>query len=101
MYGKAPYTSSNFEELFAKAADSRPIDVRVILQICLHCEPLVSCKHLQFPAEPELSEGCKDLLKRLLEKNVENRLTFDGFFSHPFVDLDHAPSHESLERSVS
>lgn len=48
-----------------------------------------------------LSETCKDLLKRLLERNPLTRITFDEFFSHPFVDLDHMASSSSYPQAVT
>lgn len=47
-----------------------------------------------------LSETCKDLLKRLLQRNPEDRISFTQFFSHPFVDLDHMASSQSLPKAV-
>ena len=35
-----------------------------------------------------LSEPCRDLVRRLLRKNPLERLSFEGFFSHPFIGVE-------------
>lgn len=47
-----------------------------------------------------MSRDCRDLLQRLLERDPDARLTFSQFFSHPFVDLEHMPSADSLGKAV-
>ena len=54
----------------------------------------------QLPAGGRVSRDCRDLLQRLLERNPDARLTFSQFFSHPFVDLEHMPSADSLGKAV-
>lgn len=48
-----------------------------------------------------ISENCRDLLERLLQRDPAKRLSFDDFFRHPFVDLDHAPSPRCITHAVS
>lgn len=55
----------------------------------------------QLPPRPPLSRGCRDLLQRLLERDPNRRISFQDFFAHPWVDLEHMPSGESLARAVS
>lgn len=47
-----------------------------------------------------LSETCKDLLKRLLQRNPNDRISFEQFFAHPFIDLEHMPSADSIKKAV-
>jgi hypothetical protein len=39
-------------------------------------------------------------LLRLLKRNPDERIAFEEFFSHPFVDLDHTPANDSLTKAV-
>lgn len=55
----------------------------------------------QLPLRPPLSRDCRDLLQRLLERDPSRRISFQDFFAHPWVDLEHMPSGESLARAVS
>lgn len=55
----------------------------------------------QLPVGAKVSRDCRDLLLRLLDRDPDIRITFAEFFTHPFVDLEHMPSAESLEKAVS
>ncbi|XP_072807096.1 serine/threonine-protein kinase ULK3 isoform X3 [Vicugna pacos] len=44
---------------------------------------------------------CRDLLQRLLERDPSRRISFQDFFAHPWVDLEHMPSAESLARATA
>lgn len=48
-----------------------------------------------------MSDCCADLLMKLLQRNPEKRIGFEEFFAHPFVDLEHIPSAETLKKGVS
>ena len=48
-----------------------------------------------------MSDKCRDLLLRLLTRDPNKRIAFDDFFTHPFLDLKHAPSDSSLPKAVS
>ena len=48
-----------------------------------------------------MSQACADLLRGLLERNPQRRISFDRFFGHSFIDLDHMPSAQSLSIAVS
>lgn len=51
--------------------------------------------------EREISKDCQNLMHCLLRPDPRDRITFDDFFSHPFVDLSHAPSEDAWARSQS
>uniref|UniRef100_A0A914VG34 non-specific serine/threonine protein kinase n=1 Tax=Plectus sambesii TaxID=2011161 RepID=A0A914VG34_9BILA len=80
LYGRAPFACGTMDEL--------------IKQITSH-------ESVKLPPTVALSDECLDLLKGLLVRNPSHRISFDAFFSHPFVDLDHAPSDASLDRANS
>lgn len=52
---------------------------------------------ISIPKNNSLSNDCCDLLQRLLEKDTRKRISFENFFNHPFIDLEHMPSIESYE----
>ncbi|CAG5099486.1 Similar to ulk3: Serine/threonine-protein kinase ULK3 (Xenopus laevis) [Cotesia congregata] len=80
LFGKAPYSSNTFEELAEKIKSCRPIEI-----------PKGSC----------VSHECKDLLQSLLKHDPEERISFDNFFAHEFLDLEHAPTQENYEKAVA
>lgn len=55
----------------------------------------------QLPSRPPLSPECRDLLGQLLERDPLKRISFECFFAHPFVDMEHVPGPESLSKAVS
>ena len=57
--------------------------------------------HIQIPADCNLSMECRDLLTRLLERNQMQRISFQDFFNHSFIDLEHIPGPSCLARAVS
>uniref|UniRef100_V9KVI2 non-specific serine/threonine protein kinase n=1 Tax=Callorhinchus milii TaxID=7868 RepID=V9KVI2_CALMI len=79
LFGRPPFSSKSFKELEAKIRSNKPVEI---------------------PAGARVSADCRDLLVRLLERDPEQRITFEEFFTHPFVDLDHMPTAESLEQAV-
>jgi hypothetical protein len=54
----------------------------------------------QIPTHIMLSDTCKDLLIGLLQRNPNDRISFERFFNHPFVDLDHMPNANCLTNAV-
>jgi len=74
LFGQAPFKSDSLEEVIAKATEDDPVVL---------------------PQRPHLSPHCRDLLSKCLQRNPEERITFSEFFSHSFLDLEHAPSVES------
>lgn len=78
LFGKAPFASETYEELVAKI--TKPGEIF-------------------FPWEGKnISNDCRNLLKSLLNRDPDRRISFDEFFNHPFIDLDHAPSSDSLAK---
>ena len=55
---------------------------------------------LQVPRDSNVSQECKDLLLSLLKRDPKERITFEEFFAHPFLDLEHAASASSLTKAV-
>lgn len=47
-----------------------------------------------------MSATCKDLLMTLLKHNPADRITYDEFFAHDFLDLEHAPTKENYDKAV-
>lgn len=78
LFGRAPFASRSFTELEEKIRSEKPIEL---------------------PSGARVSRDCRDLLLRLLERDPDRRITFDEFFLHPFVDLEHMPSAESLGKA--
>ncbi len=80
LFGKAPYKSDTLEELLHKIKEERPIVV---------------------PRQASISKECRDLLNRCLERDPNVRISFEDFFAHPFLDLEHLPSKESSQKAAS
>ncbi|XP_017877150.1 serine/threonine-protein kinase ULK3 isoform X3 [Ceratina calcarata] len=79
LFGRAPYSSGSFQELAEKIKD---------------------CKPIELPKGPHVSHDCKDLLMSLLRHDPDQRITFDEFFAHDFLDLAHAPTKENYDKAV-
>ncbi|XP_070125092.1 serine/threonine-protein kinase ULK3 isoform X7 [Equus przewalskii] len=75
-----PFASRSFSELEEKIRSNRVIEL---------------------PLRPPLSRDCRDLLQRLLERDPSRRISFQDFFAHPWVDLEHMPSGESLAQATA
>lgn len=56
---------------------------------------------IQIPKNSYITPECKDLIKSLLKHNPSERITFDQFFAHEFLDLDHAPTRENYDKAVT
>ncbi|KAJ8790274.1 hypothetical protein J1605_021351 [Eschrichtius robustus] len=80
LFGQPPFASRSFSELEEKIRSNRVIEL---------------------PLRPALSQECRDLLQRLLERDPSRRISFQDFFAHPWVDLEHMPSGESLARATT
>ena len=80
LFGKAPYKSSSYDELILKIKEDRPIAI---------------------PRDPKVSSSCRDLLQRCLNRDPSERIGFEDFFNHPFLDLEHFPSDESYAKALS
>ncbi|XP_014636417.1 PREDICTED: serine/threonine-protein kinase ULK3 isoform X4 [Ceratotherium simum simum] len=80
LFGQPPFASRSFSELEEKIRSNRVVEL---------------------PLRPLLSRDCRDLLQRLLERDPNRRISFQDFFAHPWVDLEHMPSGESLARATA
>ncbi|XP_019063434.1 serine/threonine-protein kinase ULK3 isoform X3 [Fukomys damarensis] len=80
LFGQPPFASRSFLELEEKIRSNRVIEL---------------------PPRPPLSRDCRDLLHQLLERDPARRISFQDFFAHPWVDLEHMPSGESLAQATA
>ena len=78
LFGKAPFSSSSYDELVKK---------------------IMSDEKIVLPPNSSISTKCKDLLIRCLQRDPDERISFEDFFAHPFIDLEHAPLAESIDKS--
>jgi len=78
LFGKAPFSSDTLEELVPKIKENTPIII---------------------PRNRSISADCRDLLSRCLVRSPDERIEFDDFFSHPFLDLEHMPSDETFRKA--
>lgn len=79
LFGKAPYSSNSLQELLGK---------------------VTSLQKIEIPTNFKISSDCENLLVRLLQHDPDQRITFDDFFNHEFVDLKHAPSDQNLAKAI-
>nr|XP_041574349.1 serine/threonine-protein kinase ULK3 isoform X3 [Taeniopygia guttata] len=79
LFGKPPFASRSFAELEEKIRSDRAVEL---------------------PSRPQLSQECRDLLGQLLERDPRKRISFECFFAHPFVDMEHIPGPESLGKAT-
>ncbi|KAB7507992.1 Serine/threonine-protein kinase ULK3 [Armadillidium nasatum] len=79
LFGKAPYSSKSFDELFSKIKANKPIEI---------------------PSNANISNECRNFLKGCLQRELSKRFDFNSFFDHPFVDLAHAPSSDSINKAT-
>uniref|UniRef100_A0A1I8FKG7 non-specific serine/threonine protein kinase n=1 Tax=Macrostomum lignano TaxID=282301 RepID=A0A1I8FKG7_9PLAT len=87
LFGRAPFASETHEDLLRKIASPDPVSV-----------PAVQCLAGR---EVPLTAACQDLLTRLLQRDPPSSRGHAAFFGHSFIDLDHAPSAECLEKGKS
>lgn len=55
----------------------------------------------KLPVGTKVSQDCQDLMLALLQRDPMDRISFEDFFAHPFLDLEHVPSPSCLGRAVS
>ena len=63
LFNKTPYTAKNHFELLRK----------------------IDSNHVSIPSKFNISDDCKDILKKLLVKNPKERIEWNNFFIHPFI----------------
>ena len=80
LFGKAPYKSDTLEELVQKIKCEQPIVI---------------------PKGHKISDPCRDLMARCLERDPGRRIEYAEFFNHKFLDLEHMPSEESHAKAAS
>ncbi|XP_041984296.1 serine/threonine-protein kinase ULK3-like isoform X2 [Aricia agestis] len=80
LFGTAPYSSTTFKELVDKIQRQAPIEI---------------------PPNSSISPGCRDLLTRLLKHNPDERISYDEFFDHEYLDLEYMPSKENYDKAVA
>ncbi|XP_026325343.1 serine/threonine-protein kinase ULK3-like [Hyposmocoma kahamanoa] len=80
LFGAAPYRSATLQQLVDKLQGHAPIEV---------------------PRNAAISSGCRDLLTRLLRHDPDERISYEEFFAHPYLDLEHMPSKENYEKAVA
>jgi len=68
LYGHAPFHSRTNDELVAK---------------------ITSDDNIELPPAPELSPACADLLRGLLQRNPQQRMTFEAFFAHEVLPMSY------------
>lgn len=54
----------------------------------------------QIPPNSGISSECRDLLVRLLQHDPKQRISFEEFFAHAYLDLEHIPSPQSYNKAV-
>ncbi|XP_030243701.1 serine/threonine-protein kinase ULK3 [Drosophila navojoa] len=79
LFGKAPYSSRTIEELLLRIRKAEPIVL---------------------PPNARISNECHDLLRRLLEHEPAQRISFADFFAHPFLDLKTFPSEKTMKKAI-
>ena len=79
LFGYAPFASNTYEELELK---------------------ILAKDEIIIPNQIKISLQCRDLLSRLLQRDPKERISFDEFFAHSFVDLEHAPTAECLANAI-
>ncbi|XP_050536870.1 serine/threonine-protein kinase ULK3 isoform X2 [Daktulosphaira vitifoliae] len=78
MFGHAPYASNSIKDLYDKVKKATPIEV----------------------PKTQVSANCQHLLINLLKHNPSERMSYDEFFRHPFLDLEHLPNAESYAKGI-
>ncbi|NWR42279.1 ULK3 kinase, partial [Regulus satrapa] len=98
-----PFASRSFAELEEKIRSDRAVEVTWrgmgpggAFSALAGLSPFLP----QLPCRPQLSLECRDLLGQLLERDPRKRISFECFFAHPFVDMEHVPGPESLGKAT-
>lgn len=65
IFGRAPYSSKSLDELLQKIKTKQKIIIA---------------------RSAAISPECRDIMERLLKNEPDQRITFDQFFNHPFLN---------------
>ena len=76
LYGKFPFYSENINEMFTKIIKEQPE-----------------------LSDQEVSSEANDLIMRMLDKNMDTRITFEGIFNHPFMRMNNPLSYVNMKES--
>ncbi|XP_055323910.1 serine/threonine-protein kinase ULK3 [Sitodiplosis mosellana] len=79
IFGRAPYSSKTLDELLQKVKVKQKITISPTAAI---------------------SSDCRDIMTRLLVHEPEQRISFQQFFDHPFLNLNHDASDENLGKAI-
>lgn len=79
IFGHAPYSSKSLDELLQKIKTKQKIIINPTTKI---------------------SSDCRDIMIRLLKHEPDQRITFEQFFKHPFLDLKETASDEVLTNPI-
>lgn len=79
LFSRAPFASKTMKELENKIKDSSPIEI---------------------PCGVNISDICRNLLHRLLQREPDLRMNYDEFLTHSFLDFEHRPCSESLNKAT-
>jgi serine/threonine-protein kinase ULK/ATG1 len=79
LFGRPPFASKSLKELEDRIFDKTPIEI---------------------PRNVHISSDCRSLLRGLLQRNPDERISYDNFFAHPFVDLEHRPCDGALQKAT-
>jgi len=64
LFGRPPFVFSTTDELIDQIISNLPIEI---------------------PNDPPISADCRNLLERLLQRDPNQRISFEEFFQHPFI----------------
>lgn len=75
LFGHAPYSSKSLDELLNK--------IKVMQKI-------------EIPKSARMTTDCRDLLTRLLVHDAKQRITFDEFFNHSFLNCKQHQANDKV-----
>lgn len=80
LFGYAPYKSKSIDELLVKIKTKQKIEI---------------------PKSKPISSKCEDCLRKLLKHEPSERMTFEAFFSHKFIDILNIPTEEPVNGTIN
>lgn len=78
IFGCVPYASNSIKNLRQKVEKNEPIEI----------------------PPNQVSAECRDLLLGLLKRNPSERIGYEQFFKHPFVNIVCIPNMDSYEKGL-